>query len=459
MQTSKTQAVQIKSSFKETSGSINKTSKFDVIMIQEGLGNFRDCFYYTKEALQQAVKDQLFEGSQCFADHPSEIEEVSRPERSTRDIIGYFEDVRFEEADGLGQIMATLCVANNISLDWAMSLLTNSLGYSKKYKEKDFTGFSINASGEASVVDLDDFMKNESIPKLALSKLIEAKSQGIGEIKPVTRLTEAISCDFVTKAGAGGKILKMLEGEKKMKQAEKKEAEAKLKHSEAEDEMPAKKPADGDHEDEDQDKALFAKMIKQYLGKDAEGQETEAMEMAKHAHEAYQAEGMEGNEAYEAAGKHLKMAMAIGKKMAAKKGDEDADASESESEAETHESESEAESEAKEKHKESFQKKFIQLQAEVAKLREASRKVELASYLDAKLSALKQPHSVTKLIRESIGSAKTKAQIDDTIKIFMKAYEAKSGEADADQGFVFTEKSTFKTSSEGKVGSLEDCLD
>lgn len=458
-----------------------KTNVYQVVLIEEGLGNFRDRFFYTKEALQKAAALGLFEGSQAFADHPSEIEESSRPERSTRDILGYYTNVQYQENEqGQGQLVANLAVANIPSLDWANALLSKSVEYSIQFKEKDLVGLSINASGSASPIGIDDFMALPGLSESILQKLLEAKNQGITEINVVSELTEATSVDLVTKAGAGGRILKMLEMEKKM---EKHESESKgmphepkapkmpkapgmghHKQNEAHDDQAHMQPggdADGasaDHADADQDKALFAKMIKQYLGKD--DADHDEMEMAKHAYDAHKEAGMEGHEAYEAAGKHLKMAMAIGKKMAQCK------QAESETEAEAHESESESETMEAEKQSpppnphESRKKESMQvakLAGEIAKMRESLKQYELRDYLDAKMKNSGESNTVTKKFREALGNPRSKEQIDSTWNVFIKAYKAGAEEVSDASDMLFMEKNA-RRESESSGMSFTDCL-
>jgi hypothetical protein len=53
--------------------------------IRPGWGNARDGFYYTKEALQQAVTDGLFDGRKMYANHPRRSDEKDLPERDVRD--------------------------------------------------------------------------------------------------------------------------------------------------------------------------------------------------------------------------------------------------------------------------------------------------------------------------------------------------------------------------------------
>jgi len=452
--------------FKESNNSPFKNHTFQVILIEEGMGNFKDRFFYTKEALQKAAQSKIFEGIQCYADHPTEIEEQVQPERSTRDILGYYENIQYEESDdGTGTLVANLCIGNSISLDWAMSLLTNSIDYSTKFRESDLVGLSINASGSASQVEIDAFLQSQKLSPSVIEKLNEAKTQGISEINIVNELTQAQSVDLVTKAGAGGKILRMLEMEKSMGKTRK------FFESEGESEKHEKHHEDGaadasamapgsagkpDHADEDQDKALFAKMIKQYLGKDDADQEE--MEMAKHAYQAHKEGGMEHGEAYEAAGKHLKMAMEIGKKMAQCK-----QASESEHEAESEAEKKEAQSpppapkgDGPAAKKESD---YIQLHGEVARLKESVKQYELRDYLDSKMRESKRSNAFTKKFREALGTPKSKPHIDEMWKIFLKAADAGVEEVGTESDVFLTEKSNYRESesSTGKV-NFSDCL-
>lgn len=462
-------------------------SKFNVLLIEEGLGNLRDCFYYTKESLKNAADTGLFEGKKCFADHPSEIEETTRPERSTRDILGYYENVRYEESsEGRGRLVGDLHIMVSPAFSWAQTLMATSVEYAQKYPSSDFAGLSINASGSASEVPIDDFLREGDLPKTVIPKLLDAKSQGISIIRPVSQLKDAVSIDLVTEAGAGGKILQMIEGAKMAKKKET-EVEKKQKQTEAGD------PTQGDqagqaepqHSDEEQDKALFAKMIKQYLGDDADAHDEETHEMAKHAYQAHREMGMEHEAAYEAAGKHMKMAMEIGKKM-----HQAHEAHQSEGEAEAHQSEAhqnEGETEAHHEadpdttvhktpagdgkkalpsnvkvpstpsNKES-NPQLIAALGEIARLKESLKKYEMEKYLDKKLSESKHPTSITKKFREALGAPRSKEHIDAAFKLFMTGAETVGlVESNDFSSFYYTEKTTVRESAKGADGSFADC--
>lgn len=447
-------------------------NKFKVVLIQEGLGNFKSAFYYTKECLQASAA--LFEGKKCYADHPSLIEEQTRPERSTRDILGYFEGVAYaEDSQGRGMLEANLCLDQTEAIDWARSLLTNSLEYSKKYQDKDFVGLSINASGEADPADIDDFIKSSNVPEAAIPKLLEAKEQGIDQVQVVKALKDAVSCDLVTEAGAGGKILSMIESQKG-KSMKKKVNENEMKHAgppipkdagkggplpvkdhEA-DPMPPAKDGDG-HDDADQDKALFAKMIKQYLGDDHEGDE-EVMKMAKHAYQAHREDGMEHEAAYEAAGKHLKMAMNIGKKMAqdgeAHEAKEDEAMKQDESKMKQEEAKEE---EAKKESAASHCRNCITLAAQLSKAKESIRTIELNQYLEKKCQESKLPVKVTKEARTVLGTPKSKEHIDTVLDTFKRVHQSALEDAGSDSWFLPEKQPLVESASKSKIGSFSDC--
>jgi hypothetical protein len=427
-------------------------TKFRVILIQEGLGNLKDCFYYTNQALQNAATAKLFEGKKCYADHPSSLEEQILPERSTRDIIGFFEDVKFENVESGGALTANLCIdRNDPSAQWAISRLNTALEYSKNYNNGEFIGLSINASGEAKNVPIVEFISDFEIPDNALPKLQLAASEGINELRVVSQLNEAVSCDLVTEAGAGGKVLKMIEGKKTMKsnkrfkenedQETKKEAlPPQGKGGDKGDDKGKEKP----HDDEKQDVDLFQKMVKQYLG-DEHAEDSEAHGMAKEAYEAYQSEGMNEDEAYEAAGNHLKMAKKIGMKMA------------KQTEAFEDESKKKENEDSEKPNKES--KKIVTLSAEVAKLKESVTKYELRDYLESKLAKSKRPNSITKAFREALGMPKSKYQIDQMYDLFMKAVDTSAEEFSTDTSVFFTEKQSRRPDSNEKNNSFSDCVD
>lgn len=380
-------------------------TKYKVMLIREGLGNFKDAFYYTRDALQSAVA--VFEGKKCYANHPTRTEEQDRPERDVREIIGHFENCALEEDDQGAFIGAECILMPDKQYEWARGLFRETVEYSKKYPDKDFVGLSINASGDATEVKMEEFLKSSSIPESAQLKLKKAQEEGIEAIRVVSIITEATSCDLVTEAGAGGRIVKMLEREKQMGHpAEKKEA--------APADAPAK-DADGG------DKELLGKMLKKHLGDDSVSEAVHG-----HASEAYEAAikaGMGAEEAAEMVGQAMKCA----KMMHAAKQADDGEGKEDEAKEDakfTPKGLVYAEGEEKKESAASM----LKLRGELAALKESLRKKDLAEYVEAKLASSGLARVHTKTIRESLTACRSKTEVDNQIALFLEGYKA-GGEA------------------------------
>lgn len=125
---------------------------------------------YPRETIEAAERDRVFAaGTHMYLDHATEAQTWDRPEGSLRDLVGVLtEDARWDEESG------GLVAEARIYSHWKPILA----------EMKDDIGVSIRAAGEV-------------------------KETAEGRI--VTRLTEARSVDFVTKAGRGGRILEVLE--------------------------------------------------------------------------------------------------------------------------------------------------------------------------------------------------------------------------------------------------------
>ena len=168
---------------------------FDCIIITEGLGNKRDKHFYLRETIKQAVADKIFEGEQCYADHPSKIDDQTRPERSIRDLAGYFMESTYLEVpdkNNAGQMLGAYGAKLKIAegADWVVGLIKESIEFNKRFPNKSFVGISINADGD-------------TVPH----------SRGnLGEVNDVTKITGAFSADIVTKPARQGGFLKLVEG-------------------------------------------------------------------------------------------------------------------------------------------------------------------------------------------------------------------------------------------------------
>lgn len=416
-------------------------TRFKVALIQEGMGNLRDAFYYTRQALESGIT--AFEGKKCFADHPSRAEEQDRPERSVRDIVGHFENVHVEDRDDGGAMLcADLVMLPDPSFEWARALVRHSLEYSKKYDGQEFIGLSINASGDAEQKDLESFLKEGSVPAEAKPKLMQALSEGITSVRVVNAIQDAVSTDLVTEPGARGRVLEMLESErkqpmaKKMKHAEDeavKQSEAEMKQEEVKQEeakVEAKQAEDGepegeeDHEDIEQDKKLILDMIKKHMGKDGEDLDSEAEAAACEAYEAHCEMGKEK----EAAAMHAAEAMRLAKHMAMKQAKQEAEAKEAEGKEEKEEEEKVEEA----KHSESE----VKLTARIAFLERKLKGYELAATLDKKLAESKLGRAETDKIRSLIGEPKSEGHILETIKVFKEAFAMAGGSESVKPSFA-----------------------
>lgn len=400
-------------------------TKFKVVLLQEGMGNFRDAYWYSKEALQSAVP--VFEGAKIYADHPSALDEQTRPERTVRDILGNFEDVHLEEGDG-GQTMlvGSVNILADDSYRWARSLMEHAVEFSKKYPDKDFIGLSINAAGDANEMKIDDLIE-AGVPESALPKLKKAKEEGIDSVRIVSSITNAVSCDLVTEAGAGGKVIQLLENDKTLKENE---VKMEMEKKEA---MP--------HSDEQQDIELIKKMIAQHMG-DEEVSEEE-MGLVKEAYEACKEMGEEEDEAGKKAVAHLKLMkhLAAKKKESAEGEDEKMPMEAEKKEDEAKECEKK-ESEAKEE--EAKKESYIALKAENAQLKESLRKIEIAGHIESLCEKSKLPKHVTKAFREAVGTPKSVEEVNKAWKLFEAGLKKADDELNGFTGLVIAPEKTTK---------------
>jgi len=142
----------------------------EVVCIRPGLsknGNF-----YGRDVVRSMVP--LFEGARAFADHPAPGE---RPERSVRDLVGYYKAPRIDEQ---GALRAILKVTRNA--DWLYMLIEEALADGRP----DLVGISIDADARVRAGEVD--------------------GRAVRIVESVTRLN---SCDVVTRASAGGALARL----------------------------------------------------------------------------------------------------------------------------------------------------------------------------------------------------------------------------------------------------------
>ncbi len=148
-------------------------------LLVEGHGNERDKHNYTRKFCESLVS--AMNGKKCFADHPSISEEEDRPERSVRDVIGYWKNLGIREGEGGKAVVhGQHKIPGGDGFKWVRDLLTEAASYAKEFPGECLVGYSINASGEVGDENEDGWVD-----------ILEAE--------------DAVSTDLVTFPGAGGK--------------------------------------------------------------------------------------------------------------------------------------------------------------------------------------------------------------------------------------------------------------
>jgi hypothetical protein len=166
----------------------------DTIIITEGLGNKRDKHFYLADTLAEAVRNGVFEGAQAYADHPSKFDDANRPERSVRDLIGYYFDSKLTRVSDKksGKLVAAYAAKMKIQegCDWVIGIIKEAIDYNKKFPDKQYVGISINADGDT----------------------VPGEIANVGQVNKVMSITDAFSADMVTKPARQGGFLKLVEG-------------------------------------------------------------------------------------------------------------------------------------------------------------------------------------------------------------------------------------------------------
>lgn len=419
-------------------------SKYKVVLIEEGMGNLGDVFYYSKEAIESGPV--AFEGKKIFADHPSRIEEESRPERSVRDVLGNFQDVKVEVLEsGRSRLCGNVVILSGAEYDWARSLMDHAIEYQKQNPESQFIGLSINASGEADEISIQD-LKERNIPHDCMPKILLAEKEGVETVNVVSILKDAISCDLVTEAGAGGKVIGFLEKKTGVTVAKAKVVKENLganpKDGENTPPPPKKEGADathdtheppthegdpaaapkdgappaGAHDDADQDKELIQKMIGKYMGEGSDPVSEDEMAMA---HEAYQAHKEMGHDDEKSAEKSADM-LKCARHVSAKKQESEAKANE----AKAKEDEAKKEADAMEANK--VKEAYAKLKGENVALKESLRKFEVQLKIDEICEKPGLSKQWTKGFRECCKelSAKSGEEVTRALKFYESTWKA-----------------------------------
>lgn len=458
-------------------------NRFRVVLIEEGMGNLADRFFYTKDAINSCVT--VFEGKKIFLDHPASNEEQTRPERSVRDIVGHYENCAAETLDG-GALacVADLVLVKGAPFDQARDLMLHSLDYKAKFPDQEFIGLSINAAGDAEEMPIDEFLKSYDVPKSALPKIQEAQQMGLDTLRKVSVIEDADSCDMVTEAGAKGRILKLLEKGESKKMAKNKEShEAGFPPKAGAPAAPGAAPGfgkaapaaapqdggdgggDAGHADADQDKALIASMMKKHLGDDAQEGDAGMAENYAEAVKFMQSKGHQGEAAHQMAAHAIQCAKHMQAKHEAKETEaKEAKEAKEKEDKECHEAgdlpppaagsdKSAAGDKASEK-KESAKSEIVEIRAELASLREAARVRDVTDHVKSLLESSGLPRHATAEFKKALGTPKSKEEATSLFESFKKAFTlGKSSETDA---VVFAERKT-EMGADGEVVGFQNC--
>jgi phage major head subunit gpT-like protein len=153
--------------------------ELDVVILRSGIS--KNGYSYSPEVVASLAP--LLDGARAFADHPGPQD---RPERSVRDLVGFYRSARVEESAPAGgqprqaRVVATLHLLE--SADWLWSMLREAL-------EQDMAG----------LVGLS----------IDVQAIVEARRDDASGrvINVVTRFVALNSCDVVTRPSAGGALL------------------------------------------------------------------------------------------------------------------------------------------------------------------------------------------------------------------------------------------------------------
>jgi hypothetical protein len=162
------------------------TGKAMCAILVEGPGNSSDSNYYPASALQNSY--QAFEGARAFLDHSTESQALDRPEGSLRDLAGWWSSVHLGHVGGALAIVGTLNFSSSNTGEVARRLVSDAIQYQEQQPGGLLLGVSINASGPSHTDEIEGRLYNV-----------------------VDAITNVSSADLVTRPGARGQVLQMLE--------------------------------------------------------------------------------------------------------------------------------------------------------------------------------------------------------------------------------------------------------
>jgi hypothetical protein len=165
---------------------------FKVVLITEGLGNLRQRNYYGPEAIESAVK--IYEGKPSYINHQSADEEKNLPERDSRDLAGYYKNLKVEIIKGKKACAGEIHCDLSDSGRFLAEKIQSALMYQKDFPDRtqEYCGFSINGDGDAEPREIDT----------------EAGTLSVNYVTSFTEDSE--SCDLVTTPARGGKAVSVI---------------------------------------------------------------------------------------------------------------------------------------------------------------------------------------------------------------------------------------------------------
>lgn len=157
---------------------------YEVVLIREGLGNSEDGRWYTKHAVQELVSSGACEGMQAYADHPTLDEEEFLPERSVKDVVGSYRNVKLAESNGRAEARAVFVPIQGTGYEWVTTLAEAAVG---NRTGKPLVGISLYGAAAG-----------------------EDRERPDGSFGAMADLVRPTSGDIVTNAGAGGEFVRRL---------------------------------------------------------------------------------------------------------------------------------------------------------------------------------------------------------------------------------------------------------
>ncbi len=161
---------------------------WDAVIIQSGMS--KNSRFYSDEVLLESAK--LFEGARCYAyefkgnylDHLPDFAKTAMPEGFARNLVGWFENVRFDEFIGADSKAHTGLVATFHCTD---DRIRQTFLNAWKEGKRDLLGFSIDVDGTIGKVWME--------------------SQLVDKVESIERVT---SVDVVSVPAAGGQVVRLV---------------------------------------------------------------------------------------------------------------------------------------------------------------------------------------------------------------------------------------------------------